>query len=90
MHACDRKLCCNPAHLSLGSHADNMADMKAKGRRKNINTGAGNGRAVLDPEMVLAIRADGRGTRTIAKEYPVSRAAIQRIKSGKAWSCLVT
>lgn len=88
MHACDQKLCCNPKHLSLGSHADNMADMKAKGRRKDIGTGSENGRAVLTPEMVERIKADPRGTRTIAAEYPVSRSAIQRIKSGKAWSCL--
>lgn len=90
MHSCDRRICCNPKHLSLGTHADNMADMKAKGRRKNIGSGAENGRAVLTPSMVQAIRADTRGTRTIAKDYPVSRAAIQRIKSGKAWSCLAT
>lgn len=86
MHVCDNKLCCNPAHLVLGTHADNMADMKAKGRRKTINAGAKNGRAKLTSEQVQAIRADKRGKRTIAPEYGISPAQVQRVRLGKQWS----
>ena len=31
-HRCDERRCCNPDHLYLGSHAENMAEMKAKRR----------------------------------------------------------
>jgi hypothetical protein len=34
LHSCDNPPCCNPAHLSVGTQADNVADMIAKGRAR--------------------------------------------------------
>jgi hypothetical protein len=35
MHLCDNPRCINPQHLKLGSQAENLADMRSKGRSNN-------------------------------------------------------
>ncbi|MFB9187253.1 HNH endonuclease signature motif containing protein [Dactylosporangium sucinum] len=35
LHSCDNPPCCNPAHLSIGTQAENMQQMVARGRGRN-------------------------------------------------------
>lgn len=91
LHSCDVRHCVNPAHLSPGTHQDNMADKTAKGRA--IAT-----RAKLTPAQVVEIRGkyqatlSASGKRTLASNakelaalYGVSDGAILCAVSGRTW-----
>ena len=52
-HTCDNRKCVNPEHLVIGTHQDNMDDMKKRNRSaKGLVNGAGK----LTPEQVTYIR----------------------------------
>ncbi len=41
MHTCDNRGCCNPKHLKLGSHQENMRDCADKKRNRSPRPGNG-------------------------------------------------
>lgn len=97
LHRCDTPACVNPAHLWLGTLAENTADMLAKGRastgalhamrkRKTQARGERQGHAKLTTDQVVAIRADTRLMRLIAADYGVCLSVICEIRQRKSWS----
>lgn len=84
LHSCDNPPCVNPSHLFLGTHADNMADMAAKGRGR---TGDVVRWQKLSPELHAEIRQryTGRwGEQTeLAREYGVDPSMITYIVRGR-------
>lgn len=92
-HSCDNPPCCNPGHLLVGTHTDNMRDMAERGRGVYPDgRGEANGMAKLSNEQVRAIRVARAGGETIASiavQYGVSRSAISLILSGQTWSSVV-
>lgn len=84
-HHCDNTRCCNPAHLFLGTDADNLADMRAKGRS---GVGEANGRAKLTERTVKAILDSDESQQVLADWYNVSRTTISKIHLGVIWGHL--
>ena len=79
-HRCDVRDCCNPRHLFLGTHRENMTDMARKERSP---------RRRLTGIEVTAIHnawAQGGVTKTdLSRRYGVSRVQIANIVSGRHW-----
>ena len=99
MHICDNPPCVNPDHLEIGTHADNMRDMKEKGRAKSggawkSQPGEINGLAKLTENNVRYIRKvyhprhSQFGARALARELGVSHTAISKAAKGENWSHL--
>ena len=86
-HRCDNPSCVNPAHLFIGTNAENLADMRAKGRAA---VGERHPSAKLSARAVAEIRAEllsgGRGTqRAVARRLGLSEQQVSKIAHGKAW-----
>lgn len=82
MHSCDNPACYNIDHLSVGTQADNMVDMKAKGRSPR---GIDKPNGKLSDADVNAIRwfsSAGVRCKDIARLFKVHQSYISRISSG--------
>lgn len=87
-HRCDRPACCNPAHLALGTHADNVADRVARGRSRYVH-GERHGGAKLSEQQVGQLRemyaAGGIRQADLAQRFGVSQGTVSHIVNRKGW-----
>lgn len=85
-HKCDVRSCVNPDHIFIGTSADNVADMMAKGRQgKTGAKGERNGFAKIDPETAMSVRLATGTNREIAERFGITRSSAQAIRSGRNW-----
>lgn len=95
LRRCDVPNCFNPAHLFLGTRADNSRDMAAKGRSPNTMIKRGHNRPLrkLTWEIVAELRSRPKVRGQVAewaKEFGVGQQAIFDLLAGRTWKQTVT
>lgn len=86
-HKCDNRRCINPDHLFVGSQKDNMQDMKAKCRRRNVGGARGSAHpsAKVNEAQVLEIRASNLTPEEIAARFNISKKHVYQILNRLTW-----
>lgn len=82
LHRCDNPPCCNPAHLFLGTIADNMVDRDQKERQAR---GEWHPKAKLTEELVRQIRTRNECCNVWALRLCLERQTIYAVLRGKTW-----
>lgn len=75
LHECDYRACHNPGHLFLGTHQDNMTDLKIKRRRNMLD---------IDIAEVFSL-LDTMTQDEVAKYFGCSQCLISNIVNGKSY-----
>jgi hypothetical protein len=72
LHRCDNRRCYNVDHLFLGTRAENMTDMAAKGRHVGYRR--------LTAEQIAEIKASTARNKDLAARYGVAPATITKYR----------
>lgn len=88
LHSCDNPSCCNPAHLRVGTHAENMADKVRRGRSAKFKGDKGP-RCKITMEQAKEARRrhfeDGISRKELMLELGISRPSIDSLINGKTY-----
>jgi hypothetical protein len=85
LHRCDNRVCCNPAHLFIGTARVNAFDAGSKGRPFACAPGEGHPKAKLSEAIVRHIRSCLDDADMLAERYGVSPGTVRAARRGETW-----
>ncbi len=89
LHSCDTPLCCNPEHLFLGTHQDNVNDCFRKNRQAKGSTQHLSKLTAPDVVQIRQLYLQNLPITRIAAQFSVSPSCIYDIVLGRTWHWLV-
>lgn len=89
-HRCDNPPCVNVEHLFLGTQADNLADMRAKGRgsKPPLHLGARHPLSKMteaDVRVARARHANGESMNSLARAFGIAGSTMRAIIHRETW-----
>lgn len=84
-HHCDNPSCVNPAHLFLGTPADNSRDMSIKGRAARGERSGVNKVTDVDVCEIRRLASEGHEQRSIAARFGISQTNVGMIVRRETW-----
>lgn len=90
LHSCDTRNCVNPEHLSVGTHAENVAEQVERDRvRKGRDMYWSVKLTEQDVRDIRAMKRPDLSNRKIAEMYGVSTSQVEFIIARKRWKHVV-
>ncbi len=84
-HRCDNPICCNPAHLFLGTPSENTKDMVSKARHAHGESASYSRISESQAREIKKRALLGENQRILAREFGVGRPYVSKIKNGHKW-----
>lgn len=89
LHSCDNPACVNPAHLRIGNHKQNVADMDARKRRvSNTPKGEANCNAKMTADAVIKLRqryVAGDALSDLVRDFGCTETSLKDYTTGRSW-----